>query len=192
MTPVLASYLFKGKKQGTHFASIEAVEESRRCQFTSPTSPWKTFTWDIDPEDDKSSDLATDILSARLRAKFYGARVITYRPFVQAILNFSWDLQHSNTDNNNYNRKTITAAKVDLTSLPGIVWNWQNGFPKRYEGPADASMERKVTESYGSDHWKFFERGIRALINSTTAFHGMESADYPRLIVTNVFGTAHA
>ncbi|CZR69384.1 uncharacterized protein PAC_19284 [Phialocephala subalpina] len=32
---------------------------------------------------------ATDILTARLRAKFYGAQVITYRPYVQKILELS-------------------------------------------------------------------------------------------------------
>jgi hypothetical protein len=41
----------------------------------------KSFQWEND------NDLATDLLSARLRAKFYGTQVITYRPFLMMLLN---------------------------------------------------------------------------------------------------------
>ncbi|KAG4430252.1 hypothetical protein IFR05_014263 [Cadophora sp. M221] len=80
---------------------------------------------------------ATNILEARLRAKYYGAEVITYRHFILKVLE------------------------------------------KRIEEP-----DVKVLN--------YIECGIRALIFSTRAFYGLGNPGKDRLIVTNVWGTAHA
>jgi len=85
---------------------------------------------------------ANDILSARLRAKYYGTEVITYRPFLKMVMN--------------------RPSRIDNT-LP----------------PEDISP--KIMN--------YTKLCIRAMENSTKAFHGMEGG---RLIVTNVWGTAHA
>lgn len=84
-------------------------------------------------ENDPPSD---NILAARIRAKLYGAKVITYRHFLRMILN-----------------------RGD---------HWQN-------------ISKQIID--------YAEKGIRALENSTMAFYGMKGG---RLIVTSVWGTAHA
>ena len=42
------------------------------------------------------------------------------------------------------------------------------------------------------EYLKLAERGIEALIKNTTAFHGLSDPGDNRLVVTNVWGTAHA
>lgn len=79
-----------------------------------------------------------DILAARLRAKFHGAEVITYRPFLKMVLNRS--------------------PEIGLEDISPKIMNYSR-------------------------------LCIRAMVDSTRAFHGMGEG---RLIVTNVWGTAHA
>jgi hypothetical protein len=81
---------------------------------------------------------ATDILGARLRAKFYGAQVITYRKFLLSILQLS------------------------------------------------------PNEKIKPDVVQYAIRCIKALIKSTMAFHGLGDPGSKRLLVTNIWGTAHA
>lgn len=98
---------------------------------------------------------AKDILSARLRAKYWGSQVITYRPFIRQIL----ESNH----------------KVQMESPAAI------SSPNGSQAP--------VTGEYPQSTIEYARRGIKALIESTRAFHGIEQK---RFIVTNVFGTAHA
>jgi hypothetical protein len=88
---------------------------------------------------------ASDILSARLRAKYYGAEVITYRLFLKMVMN----------------RPSQVTQKSGGTANTAIPLNILN----------------------------YAKLCIKALENSTRAFHGIEGG---RLIVTNVWGTAHA
>ena len=94
---------------------------------------------------------ANDILSARLRAKYYGTEVITYRPFLKMIMNRPSRIAQGF-------RETPTASNI----------------PEEVISP-------KIL--------KYTRLCIRAMENSTRAFHGMEGG---RLIITNVWGTAHA
>jgi len=97
---------------------------------------------------------ADDILSARLRAQYWGAQVITYRPFIKMIL----DSSHS----------IATGAGV---SEPASVFHAGLSAP-RIQHVIDLAA-----------------KGIRALVESTRAFHNLPGG---RPIITNVFGTAHA
>jgi hypothetical protein len=106
---------------------------------------------------------ATDLLTARLRAKFYGAQVITYRPYVQQIL--------------------------ELSSPSTVLSDRSGGAAYASEMSSFVDVEAFVRTSQFHKYMQYAERGIRALINSTKAFHGLGSG---RLIVTNVWGTAHA
>jgi hypothetical protein len=91
-----------------------------------------TLKWD-------EKDLpATDILGARLRAKFYGAKVITYRNFLLSILQIS----------------------------------------------PNEKLKPEVVQ--------YAIKCIKALIKSTTAFYGLGDPGSKRLMVTNIWGTAHA
>ncbi|RDA88602.1 hypothetical protein CP532_5819 [Ophiocordyceps camponoti-leonardi (nom. inval.)] len=106
---------------------------------------------------------AGDILSARLRGKYWGAQVITYRPFVRMILEF------------NHNRKQATG--------PGTMEFHLGSVHQKIGGNATSlDMDPQVLV--------LARKGIRALIESTRAFHGL--GEEMRPIITNVFGTAHA
>ncbi|EXL84760.1 hypothetical protein FOPG_03233 [Fusarium oxysporum f. sp. conglutinans race 2 54008] len=116
-------------------------------------------------EDDPPAD---DILAARLRAKYWGAQVITYRPFIRQILQFSHSIKnHASSPNfpsvSSEFRQDITAPVIH---------------PKaRTHGDIDPQVVELA------------KKGIKALIESTRAFHGLGDR---RPIITNVFGTAHA
>ena len=115
--------------------------------------------WD---DNDDGDPFAKDILGARLRAKFYGARVITYRDFVLKILQRSSEASMAQDETNPNNATRIL-------------------------GPAsspEAEIE-PITIQYA-------EQCIKALIRSTMAFHGIGEPGRHRLIVTNIWGTAHA
>lgn len=124
-------------------ASIANLEES--IDLWAPSMPWDT----------DRGEPATNILEARLRAKYYGAQVITYRHFILKILQGSASTRH---------------PRDDLSSQLPV--------------PEIAADDSTVRE--------YASKGIRALIHSTRAFHNIGPPWEKRLIVTNVWGTAHA
>lgn len=111
---------------------------------------------------------AEDILGARLRAKYWGAQVITYRPFIRQILQFSHAYKnHASSPN----FPTVSTEFRQDVIAPVI-------HPKtRTHSDIDAQVVDLA------------RKGIKALIESTRAFHGLGEK---RPIITNVFGTAHA
>lgn len=106
---------------------------------------------------------AKDILSARLRAKYWGAQVITYRPCIKLILDLSFRLRAEEAE----------ARNRPMAMTPGEL------------------SEATIREVRGLHKtiWEHAKRGIQALIESTQAFHGLGES---RPIITNIFGTAHA
>jgi hypothetical protein len=127
---------------------------------------------------------ATDVLRARFRAKYYGAKVITYRPFLEMVLN-----------NSSAQRAKERAARESVHESPQ---------PKKYQEEFSGEQYKKgiggvpeITSDASVDEISqrvrdYAHAGITALINSTTAFHGLGDPRKQRLIVTNVWGTAHA
>ncbi|SPO00771.1 uncharacterized protein DNG_03519 [Cephalotrichum gorgonifer] len=105
---------------------------------------------------------ATDILSARLRAKYWGSQVVTYRPCIKLILDLSYKLRYQEAAL----RRPIVILYEDLQ--PDTI---------------------NQVESLPQGVWEYARKGIRALVESTQAFHGL---GFKRPIITNVFGTAHA
>ncbi|KAL2016046.1 hypothetical protein VTK56DRAFT_4312 [Thermocarpiscus australiensis] len=133
---------------------IESIQNSLDMRWVPPEFK---FNHDDPP--------AADILSARLRAKYWGAQVITYRPFVGQILQFNFAKAHP--DRSQMPPSSL-GADIPVTSI----------------GPKARSIKdisKHVIE--------YAARGVRALIESTRAFHGLKEK---RFIVTNIFGTAHA
>ncbi|PVH80637.1 hypothetical protein DL98DRAFT_548976 [Cadophora sp. DSE1049] len=108
---------------------------------------------------------AADILRARLRAKFYGAEVITYRHFILKILE-----RDSSGD---------AGGQIAPEYLP------------KFEAPVINKNVQRI-EDLDSKVLNYIECGIKALIFSTKAFYGLGDPGKDRLIVTNVWGTAHA
>lgn len=119
-------------------AVIEAIQNSLDMQFVPPQFK---FGRDDPP--------ANDILSARLRAKYWGANVITYRPFVKKILLINYNKSQANN------------------------------------GMGSAAPSEQITPAM----IEYAKMGIKALVESTRAFHGLPEK---RFIVTNIFGTSHA
>ncbi|KAI2625016.1 hypothetical protein GGR54DRAFT_546214 [Hypoxylon sp. NC1633] len=100
---------------------------------------------------------ASDILGARLRAKYWGSQVILYRPFLRAIL--------------------------EREPYP---------YPDHAVSPDhESAMDYDdVTPNVDPRIIRYASLAISALVESTRAFHGIPSSQ--RIIITNVFGTAHA
>jgi hypothetical protein len=116
-------------------------------------------------EDDPPAD---DILAVRLRAKYWGAQVITYRPFIRQILQFSHSIKnHASSPN----FPTVSSEFRQDVTAPVI-------HPK---ARTHNDIDPQVVE--------LAKKGIKALIESTRAFHGLGDK---RPIITNIFGTAHA
>jgi len=118
-------------------------------------------------EDDEP---ARDILEARLRAKYYGAKVITYRPFVLKILSHSAP------------KKSETGEQGEQIS---------SDFKKGIHVP---SIDSNATRADQIDPkvLEYATNCITALCKSTTAFWGLGDSSKDRPIVTNIWGTAHA
>lgn len=175
--PVLDSYLGQRYLQ-THLNSIHRM-------FYAPENPTKEAAGEIlfeigDSFSDAVSGMewvgpnfafkeddrpASDILSARLRAKYWGAQVLTYRPFLRQILQSSFLKNHSAT------RRPPSSefrAEVESPRVKPQAGNMQDLSPKILV---------------------YAKKAIHALIESTRAFHGLGDK---RPVITNVFCTAHA
>ncbi|KAF2213644.1 hypothetical protein CERZMDRAFT_120850 [Cercospora zeae-maydis SCOH1-5] len=108
-----------------------------------------------------------DILSARLRAKYWGARYVMNRPFLDYCLHIMPGLK----DN-------IPVDQVARDSF---------GNPR---DKADIHLFRAIQQLGDREVWAATRRCIDAAMQSTVAFDGL--AKFGRLIVTNIHGTAHA
>jgi hypothetical protein len=133
-----------------YFSMVNACEEMlNQIPIIAPNLKWD--------EKDEQDPPAQDMLGARLRAKFYGARVITYRDFVLKVLQRSSEMSMAHDQQS----------------------------PSHAASSPDAEIEPIVVQ--------YAEQCIKALIKSTKAFHGVvNDAASDRLIVTNIWGTAHA
>lgn len=112
---------------------------------------------------DDSHDPSTDINAARLRGKFYGAKYIIHRPFLRYALE------------NDY---------FGDTDPPNSISQSQGRRGSVMPPPDTAAQTTR------SEILKSCETCIEAARQSTIAFDGILS--HRRLIVTNIFGTAHA
>lgn len=114
----------------------------------------------------EAGEPATDILNARLRAKYFGARVITFRHYVLKFLERS-------------------------PGKSGVQQHVAGEYLAKFKAPV-VDPEATRLEDFDPIAVEYAEAGIKALINSTKAFYGMGPPGEKRLIVTNVWGTAHA
>lgn len=128
------------------------------------------FTWnDNDPP-------ASDINVARIRGKYYGARYMILRTFVQHLLDREVQMRRQGA---------LTQASAGSS----------------YSSPHERSQSPQVKPAMGGslslpskeedNILKRARQGVQAAIRSTRAFDGYRTA-HGRLQVTNVFGTAHA
>lgn len=114
-------------------------------------------------EDDDAP--SSNILHARLRAKYWGARYIITRPFLDYVMHI-----------------------MPYVSSPNDV----ERVAKDAQGEARDHAELRLLEAIAgmphSEIWAAVESCIKAAVQSTIAFDGIPG----RAIVTNIHGTAHA
>lgn len=118
------------------------------------------YRWDDD------GPPAKNILAARLRAKYWGSQVILYRPFLDAVLHPAKSTQG-----------LFAAKPIGPREDPRVDLS-------------DYSLPDNMDQPTFLCALNYARRGIQALVESTRAFHGLESNK--RFIVTNHFTTAHA
>lgn len=157
-----ALVLANNKGDEPKFPTIELLSQSLNgIEVYAPTMRWM-----VDQPEPPS-----DILGARLRAKYYGAQVITYRPFVLQVLERSEppcpETMHG--QNEQISDEYLSEVKAPIV---------------RHDIKEVKDIDPKALE--------YVRLGLIALINSTTAFHGLGDPGEKRIIVTNVWGTAHA
>ncbi|OAA76963.1 hypothetical protein LEL_06647 [Akanthomyces lecanii RCEF 1005] len=145
----------KGAVGEIPFKNVDFVSDAvSGMQWVGPSFAFK--------EDDPP---ASDILSARLRAKYWGAQVLTYRPFLRQILQFSFVKNHP------------------TTGQPP-----SSEFRAEVEAPRIDPQARNV-QDLNPHILVLAQKAIKALVESTRAFHGLGDK---RPVITSVFGTAHA
>ena len=105
---------------------------------------------------------ARDINAARLRGKYYGARYMMARPFLHHA--------HAETEKR---QKRAQMRKMHASESLTV-------------GGASSKEDDKLDQKVST----YAQTCIEAACSSTTAFDGIWPAK--RLIVTNIFGTAHA
>jgi hypothetical protein len=105
------------------------------------------------------------ILSARLRAKYWGARYVINRPFLDYVLHILPHVKRGSS---------VEEVALDVNRNP--------------RDKADIHLFKAIKSMEESEIWKACKRCIEAAMQSTSAFHSIPD----RLIVTNIHGTAHA
>jgi hypothetical protein len=107
---------------------------------------------------------ANEILAARLRAKYWGSQVILYRKYIDIILH----------------DQRMSEYALESPSPHPNGWAVHNIDEQLIHAPQ--GMDPRPLN--------YARLGISALVESTRAFHGLEKGH--RILVTNVFTTAHA
>lgn len=127
-------------------------------------SEWRAML----PPDLKWADndpLPTGILSARLRAKYWGARYIVNRPFLDYALHIMPQVK---------NGRSVREAALDVHRNP--------------RDEAEIHLFKAIEHMGEAVVWAACRRCLDAAMQSTVALDGVPD----RLIVTNIHGTAHA
>lgn len=137
--------------------------------------------WDWDDDDHES----TDINVARMRGKYYGAKYIIHRAALY------WALNHAinpPTPASRPSQSPVAGHGSEFSTSPAIQ-NTYTGPPISHRKVSD--MRPPPMKAYEQlEGWILdaSQKCVNAAIRSTTAFDKVP----PRLIITNVFGTAHA
>jgi hypothetical protein len=158
---------------------------------TQALEGWRDVTNRCSPEMawDDNNYMTSDINAARMRAKYYGAKVIINRPTLHAALHEEWSgisVQASESPFQGSGRTSQqTSPTVPHTYRPTGIQQRDSfaGSPVQSESRTTRSLHSLKPEIYLG-----VKACIQAAIRSTTAFDGVP----PRLIVTNIFGTGHA
>ncbi|KAK6359731.1 hypothetical protein TWF696_000871 [Orbilia brochopaga] len=125
---------------------------------------------------------SSDINAARLRAKYYGAKYVINRPFVEHFIH-----RGGNHNSAIFNPGGMTSPALSQSSVsqgsPSTSVHTPLGLDNRRASMGTEETKDKITESC--------KKCLEAAVRSTSAFHGFDALTN-RPILTNIFGTAHA
>lgn len=158
---------------------------------TEALEGWREVTRKCSPEMawDDNNYLTTDINAARMRAKYYGAKVIINRPTLHAALHEEWAAISVRLSESPFPGPGRTSQQTSPTVPP----RYQSTGMQQQDGHAGSPAQSeirptKTVQALKPEIYNGVVACIQAAIRSTTAFDGVP----PRLIVTNIFGTGHA
>lgn len=159
---VIHSMLYGSKTPQSRTESLEETIQAMQTSLAHSREKWVPPEYQWDDEDPP----ADNILAARLRAKYWGSQVILYRPYLDVVL---------------HPEKSTHGMFASQPIEP-------------LEDPHFNLSKYPVPPNMDQCTWPralmYASRGIRALMESTGAFHGLDPTK--RFIVTNHFTTAHA
>lgn len=120
-----------------------------------------------------------DINTARLRAKYYGAQYIIHRPFLRHALDNSMDFPDTQSPHAHavaaYQNRSSSFSPQAMERKPSNM------------GPPGPTQKEKIHQA---EILQSARTCVAAAVQSTEAFDNIIKGQ--RLIVTNIFGTAHA
>jgi hypothetical protein len=120
--------------------------------------------WDWDDRNHQSRDINV----ARMRAKYYGAKYIIHRPALRYLLELR------------------TQSEADSSSTLGSRPSESPASDKSQQ--LSPAVSQSQASTFGQKTQKAAEECVMAAVRSTTVFDSVPE----RIIVTNIFGTAHA
>lgn len=169
--------------RGLYDTKIELLPDKLVSVFGLRLDAWKqdlpaAMQWQ---DGDEPSD---DINTARLRAKYYSARYIIYRPILKRALH-SKSPRAEGEENTEDDTKVLVSFEAQAPSI--ARWSSEPGLRPNCREIDDPSESLHYDE-LDDETRRACEQCITAAIQSTKAFHNIKG----RPIVTNIFGTAHA
>ncbi|KAI4196114.1 MAG: hypothetical protein LQ350_006750 [Teloschistes chrysophthalmus] len=126
-----------------------------------------------------SDEPSSDINTARLRAKYYGAQYIIHRPFLRHALDNNMAFQEYSSP---HVHARVGHQDASAAFSPQPLERRPSG-----TGPPGPTQKEKIHQEEIMQSAKIC---VKAAIQSTIAFDNIINRQ--RLIVTNIFGTAHA
>ena len=161
----------ENRERKTDFFNMRNIHHESLQNWRNVLPPW--LRWDDNDEP------ATDINDARLRAKYYGALYIIHRPFLRHVLDREMVPQGTDSPQSDVlkialNKPLAFAAQSHERS--------RTAMPPPRSASAETSIEAEILHSA--------KICVKAAMRSTVAFDNI--LPHQRLIVTNIFGTAHA
>ena len=161
----------ENQERKTDFFNMRNIHNDSLQNWRNVLPPWLQWKDEDEP--------ASDINDARLRAKYYGALYITHRPFLRHVLDT--EIIARGTD----------SPQSDV--LKGALKNPLAYSSQPHERNRGAMAPPRSTSAESNIQAEIHHSAqicVRAAIKSTLAFDNILSRQ--RLIVTNIFGTAHA
>ncbi len=161
----------ENRERKTDFFNMRNIHEESLQNWRNVLPPWLQWKDEDDP--------SPDINDARLRAKYYGALYIIHRPFLRHVLDTEITAQGTDSPKTDVlkgaiNKPLAYSAQSHERSRGAMA-------PPRSTG-ADSNVQAEILRSA--------RICVKAAMRSTVAFDNILSRQ--RLIVTNIFGTAHA